>query len=62
MSDNKEVVTLEETEQVAFFHKLSDDVEGAGACADSKECDKMSVSQLFQYLSLHQELPVIERL
>lgn len=43
----KEVLTSEETEQVAFFHKLSYDVERDGACADGKECDEMSVSELF---------------
>jgi len=39
-------VTSKEIEHVAFFHKLSDDVERGGACADSKECDEVSVSQL----------------
>ncbi len=40
-------MTSKEIEHVAFFHKLSDDVERGGACADSKKGDEMSVSQLF---------------
>lgn len=43
----KEILTSEEIEQVAFFHKLSYDVERGGACADGKECDEMSVPELF---------------
>lgn len=43
----KEIFTSEEIEQVAFFHKLSNYVERGGACADGKECDEMSVPELF---------------